>query len=149
MKYSFYLLLFAFILFFQAPYKSEAYSEKNKSKVLIEKTEPRGFDKKTLESLPPYQGKKINFYCSSEINLKKSQIREFKYLPKNKPSGYQLFKDVYIKAKASVSYFKEMVESINDNVGLYNSSVQNELDERLGKTDENSTEGGIEITWWF
>jgi len=83
------------------------------------------------------------------VSLKKNQIREFDYLPENKPSGFEISENIFIRPRVSVSYLRGMVEDLNSIIGFYNNSVQNELDERLGKTDESSTEGGIELSWYF
>lgn len=148
MKFNFYLFLAVFFIFPHVICNCEAY-EKDITQALIKKTEPRGFDKSMLESLPPYRNKKFSYYYSNGVSLKKNQIREFDYLPENKPSGFEISENIFIRPRVSVSYLRGMVEDLNSIIGFYNNSVQNELDERLGKTDESSTEGGIELSWYF
>jgi hypothetical protein len=149
MKLRFYFLPFIFIFCQFSGYNLKACNENNIHEILIQKTRPRGFDKKTLASLPPYEGKKTKFYYSNGINLKKSQIREFEYLPENKPSGFEVSENIYLRARVSVSYLRGMVEGINKNMGFYNDSVQSQLNERIGENEEDTAEGGIEISWYF
>lgn len=43
----------------------------------------------------------------------------------------------------------QLMEDVNNIIGIYDNAVQEEINERIGKTEENLFEGGVEISWYF
>ncbi|MDY0361929.1 MAG: hypothetical protein RBR08_10780 [Desulforegulaceae bacterium] len=150
MKHFFNFFIIFLILVLQFSSLAQAYAKTKKIDALIEKTKPRGFNKKCILIIDECKEKKlIRLYFKNRINLKKHQIREFDYIPENKPSGIQLKDNIYIKPRVSVSYIMEIIENVNDAIGIYDEAVQEELNSRLGKNEDNFFEGGFEINWYF
>lgn len=137
------------LFFIQLQEITEAYAKTETINQLIEKTQPRGFGKNMLEKSCELKNNKITFYFKNKINLKKNQIREFEFLPENKPSGFQIKKNIYLKPRVSVGYLMQLMEDVNNIIGIYDNAVQEEINERIGKTEENLFEGGVEISWYF
>lgn len=87
------------LFFIQLQEITEAYAKTETINQLIEKTQPRGFGKNMLEKSCELKNNKITFYFKNKINLKKNQIREFEFLPENKPSGFQIKKKYLSETK--------------------------------------------------
>jgi hypothetical protein len=139
------LLTFIFVFNFSFAYSCDLKSFYSPSIIKIIKP---GFNKAFLFLFNFNEKKEILIITKKKINLKKSEIREFEFQPENKPSGFKILKNTYVKARVSAGYMMEIAKDFNDAVGVDNSFLEEDPSEDKNK-EEPSAEGGIEIRYYF